>query len=342
MDENTNLVADEMVLDMGEINFFELEDPNIKTVEKKPAQKTQPVDEVVEDVEEVVEEDGEDAEEIDFDSLDSDEDEDTEEDVESDEEVETEEEDSGETEEEVDYEGYEVTLPNGDVVNLSEAVRGYQNAEVLRVEREEFEAKREEFVRESENVGKYLELARLEAQRVVDDYADFDWNKEARENPESYVDNRQFLEKYTERLSEIRKAMSDIEAKQEAQREEALQAKARECVTVLNRDITGWGPDLYQTLMKYAVDNGADADEIQNCVDPVVFKALHKAYQFDKGKATVTAKVKKVVTSPKKVVKTASKEVKPADAKKVTLSKKLTTGSYDSRDVDAMFNMLED
>lgn len=341
MDENTNLVADEMVLDMGAINFFELEDPNIKTVEKKPAQKTQPVEEVVEDVEEVVEEDGENAEEIDFDSLDSEDGEVTEED-EIEEVEETDEEVPDESEEEVDYEGYEVTLPNGDVVNLSEAVRGYQNAEVLRTEREDFEAKREEFVRESENVGKYLELARLEAQRVVEDYADFDWNKEARENPESYVDNRQFLEKYTERLNEIQKAMNDIEAKKEAQREEALQTKARECVTVLNRDITGWGPDLYQTLMKYAVENGADADEIQNCVDPVVFKALHKAYQFDKGKATVTAKVKKVVTSPKKVVKTAPKDIKPADAKKVTLSKKLTTGSYDSRDVDAMFNMLED
>lgn len=341
MDENTNLVADEMVLDMGAINFFELEDPNIKTVEKKAAQKTQPVEEVVEDVEEVVEEDGEDAEDIDFDSLDSDEEETTEDEVEETEEVE-EEDSSDESEEEVDYEGYEVTLPNGDVVNLSEAVRGYQNAEVLRNEREEFESKREEFVRESENVSKYLELARLEAQRVVDDYADFDWNKEARENPESYVDNRQFLEKYTERLNEIQKAMGDIEAKKEAQREEALQTKARECVTVLNRDITGWGPDLYQTLMKYAVENGADSDEIQNCVDPIVFKALYKAYQFDKGKATVTAKVKKVVTSPKKVVKTTAKEVKPADAKKVTLSKKLTNGSYDSRDVDAMFNMLED
>lgn len=345
------VIEDSMVLDIGNVDFFSLEDSNIavtETVKKyAPEKKQVPV------VEEIVEEDSTeesdpdaDAEDIDFDNLS--ESEEVEEDTEESSEEVEEEEEEGDVEvtdedgEEVDYESYEVTLPSGETVNLAEAVKGYQEAKKLEAAKAELATQKEAFEQGSKDIGRYLELAKLEAQRVIDDYKDFDWNDLAKSDPASYVDNREFLEKYQQRHQEILKAMQSIEDKRTSEAEAAVKEKARECVTVLERDVPGWGPDLYKTLMSYAVENGADPTEIQQCVDPVVFKLLHKSMQFDKGKAVVKAKIKNAVKSPSKVVRATAKEDKVVDQRKITMTKKIQSGQVDSRDVDAMFNMLED
>lgn len=349
IDNVDTVVEDAMVLDIGNVDFFSLEDSNIavtETVKKyAPEKKEVVVEEVVAD-EDVEDSDPDsDAEDIDFEDLtegedDSEDTEDEESDEATDEEgdVEVTDEDG----EEVDYEGYEVTLPSGETVNLAEAVKGYQDAKKLSEARAEFEQQREAFVNDSQDIGRYLELAKLEAQRVIDDYKDFDWNDLAKTDPASYVDNREFLEKYQQRHKEIVKAMDDIQTKKINEEQTQAQTKARECVAILERDVPGWGPELYQSLMAYAVENGAVHAEIQQCVDPVVFKLLHKSMQFDKGKAVVKAKIKSAVKSPSKVVRATAKEDKAVDQRKVTMTKKIQSGQVDSRDVAAMFNMLED
>lgn len=287
------------------------------------------------DEDEVEDEDTED-EEVDGDNSDNEEDED-----ESDEEASEVEDSDGE---EVDFETYEVTLPDGTNVVLSDAIKGYKNAQALEAERAEFEATRNEFATQSESVTRYLELAQLEADRVIEDYKDFDWAAYKKDDPVGYVENREFLDRYKARRSEIVAAMDEVKADKERKESAEFQEKAREAGVVLARDIPGWNNDMYQQLMMYAVENGASADDIANSVDPVMFKILHKAMQHDKGKQIVKAKVKKI-GGPKKVVKAGSKPtttVDPKSANKKAILKKMNSGGLSDKDLSNTFAFLED
>lgn len=360
MDTNANVevnvTPDDMVLDMSTVDFFSLDaDESIGVVDKStreaPAKK-----ETTNKVEPGTDPDADDGadkgevSEFDFDEIDDedgggaeDKSKDSDDDGDDDSSDEDGGDDSDSDDEEVDYEGYEVTLPNGETIKLSEAVQGFKDAQALAAEREEFESAKNAFEAQSKQVSDFLELAKLEADRVIEDYEGFDWAGLAKSDPAAYVDNKEFLEKYQIRQREIQDAMKVIQDKKKADEEVAVQNKARECAAVLTRDIPGWNQDLYVELMHYAVDNGANPDEIQNCVDPMVFKVLYKAKQAEGTKSVVTAKVKKAVKSPTKVIKPDAKEPESSVApQKVQLIKKLEKGSFGAKDVDNMFNFLED
>ncbi|MFW3387920.1 UNVERIFIED_CONTAM: hypothetical protein RF648_18110, partial [Kocuria sp. CPCC 205274] len=209
-------------------------------------------------------------------------------------------------EQEVDFEEYEITLPTGENVVLSEVIKGYKDNQALEQAIAEFNQTQEAFVKESEGVYKHLELARLEADRVIEDYEDFDWATYKREDPAGYVENREFLDRYIARRKEIIDTMQHLES-QKAEAEAATKQKAaEEAAAVLQRDIPGWSKDLYVELMEFAIAQGAEKDYIENCIDPLTFKLLHKALQFEKGKKTVVAKMKRV-GSPTKVVQAQAK-----------------------------------
>ncbi|MEZ9517674.1 AAA family ATPase [Vibrio splendidus] len=54
------------------------------------------------------------------------------------------------------------------------------------------------------------ELALIEAERVVSDYQNFDWDKLLRENPQVHRENREFLSKYENRIAYIHEAMENV------------------------------------------------------------------------------------------------------------------------------------
>lgn len=342
MSDNTNIPEDSMVLDTNaaDFDFFSLEDPNIQVVNPDSTKASKAAKAEPEEVEE-----GDDTDEVEFDDNDPTtnyDDEDDEEEVdedESDEAEEASEEDSEEPDEEVDYEGYEVTLPNGEVVKLDEAVKGYKASEALESERHDFEEAKNKFIEETKDVQKGLELAYLECQKVEDDYKDFDWATLARTDPAAYVDNKEFLEKYMERKQELIRQYKVLNDKRDAEMAVAKETQARQCVTELARDIPQWGPELYQTLMEYGVENGASPEEMQACVDPKIFKMMFKAMQFDKGSQVAKAKVSAVVKQPTKVVKNTRKE-SPTSAKAQKV-KGFGAGLSEKESLD-MFSMLED
>ena len=311
---------DDMILDMDAFDFSMIDGLVEETPEQEVAEEVETeeveTEEEVEESEEESEESEEEAEE---------------------QEAEVDGEDTEEIDE-VDYEGYEITLPNGESVILADVVTGYKAAEALKAEREEFEAVKTDFEEKSVHVGKMLQLAKLEAERVIEDYKDFDWVSLSKEDPAAYADNREFLDRYKERYEEIHEAVEALEKEKAEAEEKAYKEKARDAVAVLSRDIPGWGPDLYKSLMEFAVENGASMEDMKSCVDPATFKVLHKAMQFEKGKQTVKAKVKKI-GSPKKVVKAAP--AKPKSAPKVNKDA-LIRKAQESGDMAAMFALLED
>lgn len=352
------LPENEMFIDTDSFDVFSSLD-DLKVEEKVQPQENVEEEDTAEheDVElaedEGVEDDAEDGdyedEEFDFDDIeDEDEDGEAEEDEAEEDEEDSEADDSEDGEdldededEEVDYEGYEVTLPNGEVVKLDEAVKGYKAAEALEQEREAFAEEVESFRESSKGINKALDLAKLEADRVIEDYADFDWATLSHEDPKAYVENREFLDRYVARRKELVAEINEREEREAETKKAEMQTKARECVAELQNAIPGWNEKVYQELVDYAVENGADRSEMLMEVNPVTFKVLHKAMQFEKGAKVVKAKVKKAVKSPKKVTK--SQAAKPGNAKqpskKTIVAKKAAAGNWDSPDV---FNFLDD
>lgn len=247
-------------------------------------------------------------------------------------------------EEEVDFEEYEVTLPSGESVKLHEAIKGYRDAQALEAERTAFEETKQTFETNSQNVQRVLDLAKLEAERVIEDYEGFDWATLSREDPQAYVENREFLDKYKSRHREIQGEMERVENERQAEKDASFREDARKANEVLTNSIPGWNKDLYVALMTYGVKElGMSEDFVVNCTDPGVFAAIHKAQTLDKGKQTVKAKIKKLsAPAPKKVVKAQQKTTKPVDNKKANMQKKIATGQFDQNDLANAFDMLED
>lgn len=238
----------------------------------------------------------------------------------------------------VDYETV-ITLPDGRELTIEDLSNGYMAGTDITEREEKLTRHISEFENRVNGLGDVLELASLEADKVIQDYEGFDWEKLAIDDPQAYVENSRFLEKYKQRRAQLEQAHNKIKAEATAKENEAFQAKCIECVNVLKREIPNWDDSVYQNLMQYAIDLGATEEEVLKENRPSIFLALHKAYQFDKGKQQVMAKIKRP-GSPRKVVKANGAkprvEQKPNSAK---AAKAFSEGRISHEDA---FKYLED
>lgn len=275
----------------------------------------------------------------------SDEDE-TEDEVEDDETEDEEETDAEESDEDVEYEESDavdvdydtvITLPDGRELTIEELSTGYMNGNDLTQKIEQFNAQAQEFDSRVSNLKNVLDLAQLEADRVIKDYEGFDWDTLAKTDPQAYVENNRFLERYKARKDELVHAQQRLQKEADEKEAEAYRARSVECVQVLQKSIPNWSENLYQELLQYAIDIGSSEEEILKENRPSVFIALHKAYQYDKGTQRVVAKIKKV-GAPKKVIKSGSKQANTGD-KKAAAAKAFSEGRLSHGDA---FNHLID
>lgn len=310
---------EDMILDMDTFDFSQIDSDLVLVQPKGSSDEIEDVDGVeFEEVE--VEEEAEEVEE------------------EAEEEVSEEVEEELDGEEEVEFENYEITLPSGENVVLSDLVQGYKTAEEVRVMREEVEAVKSDFEEKSGNLVSMLELARLEVDSVISEYEDTDWNALASEDPHSYAQHRSYFDKHKARSKELKAAMVDMAERKASEEKAVHQEKVQAAIVRLQREIPGWGPQKFQSLVDYAVGLGGDHDELMSTSDPLVFMALNKAMEFEKGKQSVKAKVKKV-GSPRKVVKATAKT--PPVSKNVQ-REALYKKAQAEGDMAALFNFIKD
>jgi len=341
VESTSSAPADSMVIDTSNADIFASLIDGVELVEedtKKESAKEEV--EVNEENEldflgEELPEEGDEGDESEGDDEENNEDKDEVEEEEGEAKEEVEEADEGE---EVEYDGYMVNLPDGTEVNLAEAVKGYKNAEAIKIETENFNAQKETFMEGAKDIMNYMELAKLEADKVIDEYADFDWEALSKEDPQRYADNSEFLHRYSERKKELVKGMSALKQKEAEQAQIVFQEQAEVCKTVLQNDLLGWNNDMYGSLLDYAVKNGAQEEDMLKCVDPMIFKLLHKAQQFDNGKSVVKAKVRKKTKSPAKVIKGVKTVKITKSAKKEALIKKIDNGISDG---DVFANLVD-
>ena len=124
-----------------------------------------------------------------------------------------------------------------------------------------------------------------------------------------------------------------IKAAQE-QRQTQMMQMAREAIKTLTdpkTGIPGWNEQMYNDIRSFAVSSGMDAQVVNEMVDPVAFKILHMAMQYQKGKTAVT-KTKKIDKTPKRIIKGTPDEVvksAKADPKRSMMKKLQQSGSVD-------------
>lgn len=323
MDEIVVVDNNDMVLDMDTFDFSMIDDADIQEVVRSEVEQDEEIEVQEEETQEETEE------------------EETEEETEEEAEEAAEEGSDGEEDEqEVDFDEYEIDLPSGEKVVLSDLVKGYKSASEIEQEVQKLESIKQEMEAKSAGMDRFLKLAKLEAERVIEDYQDFDWVTLAKEDPQAYVENREFLDKYKARHKEIIEAVSALEEKDEAEKQRLTNEKARSANAELARDIPGWGNKMYADLITFAIEKGANEDEMRKCMDPFVFKMLHKNMEYEKGVQKVKAKVKKVGGAPKKVVKTAP--AKPAQTNTKPNKEALLKKAQAAGDMSSWFNLLED
>ncbi|MDT1064804.1 hypothetical protein RM190_23340, partial [Paracoccus sp. CPCC 101403] len=160
------------------------------------------------------------------------------------------------------------------------------------------------------------------------------------QDPQAYVENKRFLERYQARKQELIAAQQRLQAEKEAKEQELYKEQCVECVNVLKKAIPNWDEPLYQSLMQYAIDLGASEEEVLKENRPSIFIALHKAYQFDKGRDKVMAKINRP-GAPKKVVRPGVKNpVSDAEAgKRAKAAQAYAKGKMSQEDA---FRFLED
>ena len=111
-------------------------------------------------------------------------------------------------------------------------------------------------------------------------------------------------------LGAIAQEQEKVAKARQEEAQENFRKQAAEAVETLQRDVPGWGKDLYGKVLESGVKQyGFKAEEVNAITDPRAIKVLHDAMKYRELKAK-PVEGKKVVTVPK-VVKPGAAQEKP-------------------------------
>lgn len=132
----------------------------------------------------------------------------------------------------------------------------------------------------------------------------------------------------------LEQELDGVVRKASEERQQQMMVAAREAIKTLTdpkTGIPGWNEQMYNDIRKFAVSTGMNEQIVNEMVDPVAFKILHMAMQYQKGKTAIT-KTKKIDKTPKRIIKgTPDEVVKKAkgDPRKEVFKRLKSTGSVD-------------
>lgn len=81
-----------------------------------------------------------------------------------------------------------------------------------------------------------------------------------------------------EQRGEIAKTLETTQAERTAKTEQDLATRVQETIAFAQKEIPGWKPELTDTLVKFALDNGVPEATIKANWSPVFYKLLHRAH----------------------------------------------------------------
>lgn len=193
--------------------------------------------------------------------------------------------------EELDVDGFKISLPKSKAEKLK--AERMMNADYTRKtqevaeQRKAFEAQREETMRVQEET--LNERATLIAvNQRLQQFDKVNWAQLNAEDPVTaqslWIERTQLVEAQNALGTNISKKEQQIAREKEQKASEAQQSTAkqvRECFDVVARDIKGWSPELARSLDKTANEFGFTNAELAQVKDPRFVKLLHKAHIAD-------------------------------------------------------------
>lgn len=138
-------------------------------------------------------------------------------------------------------------------------------------------------------------------------YANVDWAlAAARLSDEDYQQLKGAADTLRSDVEYYRTELNDTIGKARTEQTTQMKQAAEQCVaTITNPEspsfIEGWNDEVYTNIRQHAISLGATPQVVDNVVDPVAIKIMHKAMLYDKAQKTA---VKKLANAPKNVNKT--------------------------------------
>lgn len=142
------------------------------------------------------------------------------------------------------------------------------------------------------------------AEKEYEPFANLDFNLAAKNlSDEDYKAVREAAEKAHANVRFFTEELSGMMQGLETKRVEDYKKAAAECIKALENPetgIKGWNREAYDSLKDYVVTQGMPAEVYMDITNPVIFRIMHKAQQFDNIKKLST---QKKANAPKKVLK---------------------------------------
>lgn len=118
--------------------------------------------------------------------------------------------------------------------------------------------------------------------------------------------------------AQLQNSISQRHAQFTAMQQQEAARQLAEGQRVLQREIPGWGEELRDNLVKYALQNGYTQRELDAMKSPAMVKSLFREYQFDQAKKQATTRPKVTQTKPVTQVQTTNKTKAVTDPDKLS------------------------
>lgn len=173
----------------------------------------------------------------------------------------------------------------------------------------------------------------------LEPYKNVDWVLEGqRMDPEEFEWHRSNYNRLQGRYEQLVGAAQQLGEQAEERHNSSLKEQAVEAVKVLSdptNGIQGFGPEMYQDIVKFAVDAGLPEDDVSQIVNPNVLKIINDARLYRQAKK---ATGKKVSMAPKRVRKQGGSEAIQEGGKRSQkrLERKVLSGQGSDDDAQAL------
>lgn len=244
------------------------------------------------------------------------------------------------------YKGEELEKDENEVISLAQQGYDYtQKSQALAKERDELPVKlKAEVDAKTKQYEDQLETFKQAVIRLADPEAiSADLNKLSLEDPARAQQLFFKRMQIQQTLQGIHVEQQRIAQTKSQEVEAAKQKQLQEAVEAVQREVPGWGQELYGKILKTATSNGYTQQEANAITDHRHIKVLDKARQWDEYVAAKPKTVDKRVAAVPKVQKPGSAE-KPnpkAESMKAGMERLEKTGRRDDA-VDLVTQLLKD
>lgn len=233
----------------------------------------------------------------------------------------------------LNYKGEEKEIEEQEAIELAQKGYDYtQKTQALAKEREELAAKvKAETEAAYKKYQEQLEVHKRAVLGLADPEAmNADLDKLSLEDPAKALQLMLKRQKIIGAVQGIHAEQQRIAQQAEAEAQASKQKQLAEALEVIQRDIPGWGQELYGKILKTATDVGFSQQEANAITDPKVVKLLNDARQWREYVAAKPKTVDKRVAAVPKVQKPGTSEkASPGDKVKVGMEKLSKSGNRD-------------